>query len=338
MFRLFQMLFDHDVPDDSAYPEHLVEMAIERVVEGTDPRLRLVPGYAKKLRPAVVKGIDQVVALVANLPPPVELSRAYYGADPRLAAFFASAEHMRERLRDDTSLAEFLASPGARDLDQVFALLFVERRERNSLGMELNGELLQREVPQVTVSFVGHRLLDPSPSEEGLRKHLRHRAFNHLVSLALRRIAAQQEARADLQRERTLWQRKLEALEQGRWGFVEGPGGAPMSPAAVEKMLVQIGVEMEALGINAEVLEHNLNLVEELLEQATSQLYVVHQELILDRMGVKRERLEGNALALALLELHSASGQTVAALPVCIPRDELPAPKDLLAEAQRLLG
>lgn len=337
MFKLFQFLFDPK-PEGSSYPEPLLELAIDRVVDGTDPRLRLLPGHARKLRPAVIKAIDRVVALVDNMPSPVEMSRTGYGTDPRLSAFFASAEHMREMLRDDTSLAEYLADPDAEDLESIYALLLTERRERNSLGMELNGDLLQREVPQVTVSFVGHRLLDPSPSEEQLRKRLRHRAFDHLIALALGRIAEQRETRAELQRERTLWQRKLEALEKGRCGFTGGSPCDPMGRAAIEKALAQIESDLAESGTDAETLERNLDLVVEVLEQAPSQLQVETQDLILDRMGVKRDRLEGNALALTLRELRSASGQRAVTLPVCIPREELPPAKDLLAEAQRLLG
>jgi hypothetical protein len=50
------------------YPEFLIEMAIERTVDGTDPRLRLVPGYRKRLRAPVIHAIDHVVALVDDIP------------------------------------------------------------------------------------------------------------------------------------------------------------------------------------------------------------------------------------------------------------------------------
>jgi hypothetical protein len=236
MFRLFHFFFDRD-DQASAYPEHLVELAIERAVDSTDPRLRILPGYQRRLRPAVLKAIDQVVALVRDLPPFVDLTRVQFGVNPQLSAFFASAEHIQDMLRDDTSLAELLTDPDAAQGEHLYALLATERRERNSFGIELRGEVLQREVAQVSVTFIGQRLVDPSPTEEVLRKHLRRRAFDHLLSLALRRIADQRETRADLQRQRALVLRKLQTLEAGRWIFAAPEQGPAPALAAVEAEL-----------------------------------------------------------------------------------------------------
>jgi hypothetical protein len=86
------------------------------------------------------------------------------------------------------------------------------------------------------------------------------------------------------------------------------------------------------------VLERNLESVIEVLGQADTGLYGAPVTLILDRMGVKRELLEGNAFELPLHELHNAAGRSLVVLPVRIPRAELPAPKDLVTEALRYLG
>ena len=44
MLKLFQSFFGGD-ESRGRYPESLVEAAIERTVDGTDSRLRLLPGY-----------------------------------------------------------------------------------------------------------------------------------------------------------------------------------------------------------------------------------------------------------------------------------------------------
>ena len=338
MFRLFHFLFDRAPGDASPYPEHLVELAIEHAVDGTDPRLRTLPGYQRRLRPAVLKAVDQVVALVQELPPFAPLNPSDYGANPELSALFASAEHVREMLRDDTSLAELVAAPESSGADSLYGLLAAELRERRVLGMELQGDILQREVVQTSVSFSGQRLVDPALTEEVLRKRLRRRAFDHLLALALQHIGENRESRADLQRQRDLLQRRLRTLESGQWGFQGPQAGPPPTLDRLEADLARIETELHEVGSGAEVLESNLEEVVEVLGDAPKQLYANSRHLILDRMGIVREHPEGNSLDIRLMELHSANGRSLVVLPVTISRRELPAPKDLIAEALRYLG
>jgi hypothetical protein len=68
--RLLQSIFGRG-ETVGRYPETLIEMTIERAVDGTDPRLRLLPGYRKRLREPVIHAIEQVVALVDAMPAPV---------------------------------------------------------------------------------------------------------------------------------------------------------------------------------------------------------------------------------------------------------------------------
>ncbi|MBU3737195.1 MAG: hypothetical protein FGM62_09515, partial [Methylobacterium sp.] len=186
MLKLFQSIFTSP-PASSRYPAPVVEQAIERVVDGTDPRLRALPGYKKRLRPAVLKLIDHVVALVGDLPALVQAGREQYALDSRLSTLFSSADRMLEVFAGDANLSAFLQSqhlpPG-----QVLALLLAERVEKNILGMDLAGDQVQREVAQEVVTFTGFRLVDPALDEEALRKQLRRRAFDHMLTLALGEI------------------------------------------------------------------------------------------------------------------------------------------------------
>jgi hypothetical protein len=338
MLKLFQSLFERGAVTTGRYPEAIVEMAIERAIDGTDPLLRTLSGYKKALRPAVLKAIDHVVALIDSLPPTVEMSRRSYRAEVLLPAFFASADRIGEVLGRDQALAELVAGKLSRDAEPIYALLAARRFERRGLGMELQGEILRRDVAQTTVSFADHHLLDPSTSEEETRKQLRRRAFDHVLALALDRITSLRQTRASLQARHKLLQRKLAALEAGHWGFADARPGAVVDTAALEAELAEIDAQMHSLGTDARSLHSHLEVLVEVLGAAASQLCAEPITLIVDRMGVKRQRVEDNALELELHELHSARGRSLVALPVCIPHDELPKPRDFLAEAQRYLA
>ena len=71
MFKLFQSLFSAERTAVGAWPEELVQEAIERAVDGTDPRLRAISGYRKRLREPVIRAIDHVVRVVNELPAPI---------------------------------------------------------------------------------------------------------------------------------------------------------------------------------------------------------------------------------------------------------------------------
>src|SRR5512139_1930947 len=137
MLKLFQSIFGGG-EKQGAYPESLIEMATERAVDGTDPRLRVLPGYRKRLRAPVIHAIDHVVALVDSLPAPLAAGSAEYGGDPRLGALFASAEHMREAFAKCNALKEYRESH-ANSGERIIVLLLAERSEKHVLGVELSG-------------------------------------------------------------------------------------------------------------------------------------------------------------------------------------------------------
>ena len=66
--------------------EQDIERAIDIVVEQTDPRLRFVRGFRRKLRKPVIRSLVYVDDLVTRIPGPFEISRKAYGSDPQVNA------------------------------------------------------------------------------------------------------------------------------------------------------------------------------------------------------------------------------------------------------------
>ncbi len=333
MFKLFQSIF-RGGEQPGRYPESLVEMAIERTLDGTDPRLRLLRGYQKRLRGPVIRAIDHVVALVDAIPDPVPAGSLEYAQDPRLAALFVSAEEMLACFARDRALVELLANPEADAREGITALLAAQRRERNILGLDLMGDQVRREVAQVAVSFTGHRLVDPQGSEAKARRLLKRRAFDHLLGLALGRITELRMERADLSRQRDLLQRKLQTLEAGEWGFDRSPGG-PADPRNLAVELESIEAQLEAMGADDEVLERHLGIVAEVLGEAERQLWAEEISLCLDAMNIERSPEDPTARQALFQELHNPRGQRAVILPISFHPGALPAREDWLAAASR---
>jgi len=334
MLKLFQSFFGGE-ESRGRYPESLIEAAIERAVDGTDSRLRLLPGYRKRLRGPVIHAIDHVVALVDALPAPLSAGRDDFSADPHLAALFVSAGHMLEILGRDRVLNTFLkeASAGA---ERLTALLLADRIEKNVLGVDQVGEQLRRDVAQLTVSFRNPRLVDVADNEAETRRQLKRRAFDHLLSLALARIVEVREERTDLARQRDVLRHKLLTLERNGWSFEEGEG-APSEPASLQAELADIETELERMGSDAGVLKTHLDIVADQLAQAEQLLQRETLRMRLDSMNIQRDAQDVTGRDIVLPEIHNARGHRSALLLITVVPGELPPRENLLATAHRYL-
>lgn len=333
--KLFQSIFGGG-ETRGRYPESLIDMATERAVDGTDSRLRVLPGYRKRLRKPIIGAIDHIVALVDAIHEPLSASARNHGVEPRLAAVFSSAGDMLDLLARDPALMAFRASAEGRGAEHVTALLLAERVERNILGMDLVGDQVRRDVQQVAVSFTAHRLLDPSTSEEESRRQWKRRAFDHLLTLALTRIAEARVEREDLTRQRDLLRRKLTALKSGGWSFEKTEAGHS-DPAALTAELDAITRQLTEVGVDQGVLAAHLEVVVDLLGDAQHQLWVEPITLFLDPMNIQRDERDLSARRIELLELRNACDRRVVMVPLAIAPAELPEREDLVTAAARYL-
>ncbi len=317
MLRLFHSIFG-DAPGTDHYPESLVREATERAVDGTDPWLRGLSGYRRKLRPAVLHAIDHVVSLVEQLEPPLELSLTGYDRDPQLRLFFYSAGQLAGVLESDPALAEFRRE-AAHTGQAAWALMTMDCEQRHSFGVALFGDTLVRDVPQVTVGMANHRLVDPTANLAETRRLLKRRAFDHLLSLALARIAATRDVRQDMLNHRTLLQSKLDCLQRADWGFSDPSRAVPLPAAELQGELADIERQLLELGGDDRYIEKNLEILAGILADAEHQLWSEPVVLIVDRMGIKRAAAGDDAPELHLQELHNAAGRRLIARLVKVP-------------------
>jgi hypothetical protein len=331
MLKLFQSFFGGD-ERRGRYPESLVVAAIERAVDGTDSRLRLIPGYRKSLREPVIHAIDHVVTLVDSIPAPLAACRDGFSADPRLAALFVSAEQMLEIMGRDRAMSALRESSA----EHLTALLMAERIEKNVLGMELAGEQVRRDVAQLTVSFRNHRLVDVADNEAETRRQLKRRAFDHVLSLALARIVDVREERTDLLRQRDVLRHKLLTLKRNGWSFEEEEG-TPSEPAGLQAELEDIESQLQGLGADAGVLATHLDIVVDLLGQAEQQLQIETVGMRLDSMNIQRDAQDASARDVVLQEIRNARGRSMVLQLVSVIPGELPPQENLLATAHRYL-
>ncbi len=336
MLKLFKALFGAEPVEQGRYPEAVIQEGMQLALEATDVRIRTVPGHEAKLRRAVLATFDHIVTLVDGLSPPLDLSRESYRDEAKIAAFFSSVQHIQQVTREDPQLTDWLSGPEGRVAGELNALLIMQRSERKVLGMELQGEIMRREVAQLAVNFGSHRFLSPAESADESRRRLYRRAYNHILELALGRIVEERNERADLKHQRSLLQQKLKALGDGQWGL-DAAKDPPVSAQSIEEDIEQVDRQLLNIGTDDEVLLRHLAILCEVLNNPQGQLWCEPVDLIVDRMGIKQTQAGANHLDLHLQELHGARGGTAVVQRVRVPRWDFPERPDFLAEAERFL-
>ncbi len=321
----------------------VVQAAIERVVDGTDPRLRAVRRYRRTLQAPVERAIDYVNAQMAVLPPAIEASRRGFTADPHLRALFASPEQLLETLSFSPAMRDYRQRHNGSTPTELYAALRAERIERNTLGIVLQGDRLQRDVPQVTVLFQKPRAAFPNANEAETRRELMNRAFDYLVEIALQRLTSLRARRQELEkRQRHLLQNKARVLKSARLGLeslLEEPAGQPIPDrATVERQLAEIETELSQIRADTATLDHHLVLIAETLSEPEQHLRLDPVSLTLDHMNVKVDPHSARVSnTLTFQEVRVGDRRRFTVLLVRIPTSELLAQPDFFAEAQRLL-
>lgn len=342
MLRFLSSLFTPAAPQASGLDPALVDAAIERAVDGTDRRLRAMRNYRKRLRDPVEHAARHVIALVEGLPAPAEISQRAFSTDSRVRAFFSSNEHLREVLGGFRELRDYLQDYTGSLPDEIFGLLSMAMEERSVLGMELEGEVMRRDVLQVAVNFCNHRYLCPTAAEADSRWELKKRAFDFLLARALERLVEEKKKRSELDRQRHLLRQKLAAMKAGNWGLAsmfEDAGGLQPDLPALEAQIESIDVELGQAGSGTIGLEESLEHLIDTLERAEDWLAAREVCLRLDHRGIKvSDTSSARSRELRLAELFTHTGLRRIVLLGRVPMAEIPGPSDFLKQARHYLA
>ena len=315
-----------------------VDAAVEHLVDAMDPRLRMVDGYARKLRPAALLALNQLDAVVGEIPGPVEFSRASWAQDPLVRALFASPQAMAHAFSAEPVVQEFFAAAeNARD-EQCCIALFVSQEQKTSLGFALQGDVLQSDVVCRSVSFSDHRLTRPSTTDAGVRAGLRDLGLEYLANQALESITGSRNRRQMLEEERSLLALRLSTrcrfdqaleslLEQGRPGDTDAE--------AMQRQLEDTQRRLAALGTPPRTLDEYLDFLQNVLAHAADYIAIGTREMRLDPMNMLVDDPASQAASLKLCEIR-ADGRPPRTVAIArFPRHELLSKPALEAAAYR---
>ncbi|WP_374691099.1 hypothetical protein [Accumulibacter sp.] len=327
----------NDVATGTVVDPAVIETRIEQVVGIVNPRLKLVPGYRRRLAPAVEQAVLYCRKIEAQIPRAIEASAALWADNPVLRAVFASARDVPAVFSRSRAVQDFFDQ--AADADHVWAALRFIRCEEQRVVVATSGDVVQRDVVRTAVSCGDKKVVLPSGCEEEARLEIRRRAFRFLANEALRQIASAAVISNDLATQRSILLDRLMILKGQRAGLetVVGHGGRrEVQIDEVEASLSRNEQALAACSIAGNALEHAIERIQHVLMHGADHLHIETARLRLDQMNlVVPEGSDEAAVDIALPLVVVRSAPVISLLPCRFPRRELIRRRTLLSDAQR---
>lgn len=334
---LFDWLFGRK---DSSEDSQRLRLAIERVIEGTDPRLKAIGNVRARLAPAVSHALEFTHRLVASLPPCIEMTPEVWAHDPILRAMFVRPTDLAATLSSNQELRSFLGSPQAQEMERIHCVVAATRVERTVLGAAMDGEMLRQDVAQKTVGFSDFRLLGFSKNKELLATRIEEIVLEGLVVAALRAIAENRQRNEQLGLYRQLLLARLRLLEQSGAGLNEVLVRDTHAGRDIDHLRRDLAAnESELLSLKSDGFDSVLKPITEALYKAEDVVKASRLKLRLNSMNIVVEFESADASVIELLEFATANParpRRVAFL-ATFPKDSVVAQRIDLDAALRLI-
>lgn len=292
--KLFSKLFefvgitDNDTGSSvkTHIPATVLDEAIEHVVDGIEPSLRYFPGYKKILNNSVATSLAYISNLVDTIPEPVFISRKDFFKDPRINAFFVTVADMQDIFSNSRELKSFLEVSENCNLNEAYALLCMSETNKTILGMDLNEDIIQREVLQTALDFSEHKILSPAASEAEVRKGIKQCIFDGLITHALQKIVKLKDQKRELEKQEFILNSRLKTRQSQSDGFSK-----LLASATEKKLSTDIkqkksdnAIKLKKIPASWEVPRVYLEIIKETLSQPENFICIKEKSFDLTKM------------------------------------------------------
>ena len=247
--------------------------AIEYAVSSIDPQLKNLYKYPNAFRKPVMNALEYAHSLADNVPGPVEINLETYAQDTYVHAIFPSMDFVADAFRLSHSIQDYLRENNSSH--DIYALMGMRRREKAVMGMELSGEIIQREVPQQMVYFTSHTIVNPASSEQLSRGQVAWVFFKNLVGKVKTRIAQRKNELQSHHQEMDLLMARLHAADEM---------SRPALKKELDSLLSRFQNTTQSLDLHSYLDDFNAVLL-----NPEQYLQLKQSAIILDRLGIKRD-------------------------------------------------
>lgn len=158
------------------------KLMVENFVDAANNKIRIIDGYAQKLREHVRGLYAHILQIAAELPAPIALNQDAFRFNPLVNALFVSAADIDRLFKTNPDASKYLRTHSELSVPEIYAVLTAIRHEKSTLGVGMLGNILVRDLPQEAVNFSAHRLHAFSAGQEELVKASKKYLFDNVVS------------------------------------------------------------------------------------------------------------------------------------------------------------
>jgi hypothetical protein len=278
-------------PDESERAWRLrVRDAVERVVAGTEPRLRAVPRYRSRLEAPVAESLRYADEIAAAIPGPLTFDAATWMDDAFVHACFSSVDALKSCFSGQAALRKFFeAQPPA--VEQAYCIFAAVRQQRTVFVTRPVGGGLQEEVATQSVTFAEPLAVHPAVDEGGVRRTLADLTLDGIMRGALRRLAESAKASKGLEERRAMLRLRLHIASGGKHALASLFGGEAEEPVdesqeAIRAELDEVEAQLGALRSDGGGLERVFETVRDVLLSPEQHVHLRDLALRLDRMNL----------------------------------------------------
>lgn len=284
---IFDWLKPHAATHSKLAESPQTHAMIERLLV-LSPSLRLARHNRERLAPALSIAFDFVRDLVQTMPPAHEASASAWASNPFIHAFFAAPDEVPHALSRSPELHTwFDQHPLAQE---SYAVLSMAMTERHVLGVEQHGDEVHADVARTTLSFDDHQVRVCGETEADLRAKIVNRLVEQIALEGLARIAADESRRGALEEERALLGTRRHLLTRQGAGTGEMLGERRLENVAelahLQTEIDKNGRELAALGLKTDAIEHELDVICDVLSNPAAHTHVETKRVRLDSMNV----------------------------------------------------
>ncbi len=309
-----------------------VNAAIDQLIDGIDPNMRLILGYKKKLTATVETALHYINGLVEKIPGPVEFNKKAFGSDPLVNAVFATVSDLQRTFSKSEALRAFFEDSMNVNMEHCFALMCMEKEEHAGFGMELEGDFIKKDVPRISVNFLGHNILSPAATEKAVRESLKSCIFDALISNTYENVMSRRIRGAGSDEYRRVLDRRYKANQA--WGqeltdLLLSIRADVLGKNDKKENIASENQATESESGNIETPGEHLEMVKEMLSHPEKIIRLNQITLNLTRMGIKvAESSAQSARKLEFAELEIDDVWRRIIVIVKYPRNEMLAKKD----------
>ncbi|NNC68722.1 MAG: hypothetical protein HKN83_11885 [Gammaproteobacteria bacterium] len=338
---MLQTIFasSHKHADDEY--ERIIDLAINMTVERTDPRLKLIRSYKKRLRDSVEIAVKYVIEVVETMQTPLEMSRSAFAADAQVNAFFASANELEHEISINQSVREFVARSVGKSDDYLYLGMAMSLTKKNVFVPVLKGEIIQHDVARTAINFSEHRFVDPSDSELNLRRKIKQRVFMNLVQCALAELIKIKDRKQELESQRILLRAKLRNIIHQALGLeplTDAITDENINREKLETELAEIERTLKETAASIETLDQYLEIISNVMANPKNHIRVENTAIRLNRMNFATSpNDEDPGEEIIYTDFESSEPKKIAGRLIKYPRAELLSEKILKDKARFVL-